>query len=265
MTEEEEKKFEWKHEDWVRKLTKQAEESREYRHKLYNKVGLRDKKKILDVGCGTGAVTFDLARSTNGHVIGIDIDSEKLEEARKLLGPLSNLELLEADAQDLPFEDETFDLVVFTIVLMYVPDKQKAVNEMARVTKKGGHVLAVMEPDNAGTIEYPPTPTRALMLKAMEELNADLETGRKLKFLFNTAGLRTECGIETETDYILIKDDAKRTEMVKNQLWIYEKLLRADGWAEEDIEKYTKELVENTAKGLTFHFQPVMYAVGEKV
>jgi ubiquinone/menaquinone biosynthesis C-methylase UbiE len=265
MAEEEKKLFDWGHEDWVKKLTKQAEESREYRHKLYNKVGLRDKKKILDVGCGTGAVTFDMARSTNGHIIGIDIDPEKLEEARKLLAPVTNIELMEGDAQDLPFEDETFDLVVFTIVLMYIPDPQKAVNEMARVTRKGGHVLAVMEPDNAGTIDYPPSPTTPLLQKAMLELNADLECGRKLKFYFNTAGLRTESGIETETDYILMKDDAKRTEMLRNQLWIYEKVLRADGWSEEDIEKYTKDLVERTAKGLTFHFQPVMYAIGEKV
>lgn len=261
----EDKKFDWKHEDWVKKLAKQAEQSREYRHKLYDKVGLRNKKMILDVGCGTGAVTLDLARSTNGHIIGIDIDKEKLEEAKRVLAPITNLELMEGDAQDLPFEDETFDLVIFTIVLMYIPDKQKALNEMARVTMKGGHVLAVMEPDYAATIDYPPTPTAPLMLKAIEDLDADVETGRKLKFIFNTAGLKTESGIETETDYILVKDDKKRTEMLKSQLWIYDKVLKADGWSDEDIEKFKKEQVEKTEKGLTFHFQPVMYAIGEKV
>jgi hypothetical protein len=48
-------------------------------------------------------------------------------------------------------------------------------------------------------------------------------------------------------------------------LWIYDKVLKADGWSDEDIEKFKKEQVEKTEKGLTFHFQPVMYAIGEKI
>lgn len=153
MSDNEERK--WKIEDWIRKLKQQAEDSMEYRHVLYEKVDLKNKKNILDVGCGTGAVTLDIAQSTNGQVTGIDIDSEKLEEARKVLYNIPNIKLMEADVLDLPFEDETFDLVLFNVVLIYIKDQQKGMSEMARVIKKGGYVMATLEPDYASYISYP--------------------------------------------------------------------------------------------------------------
>ena len=76
------KKFNWDTDDWVKKLKQQAEDSVEYRHKLYNMVNLKNQKKILDVGCGTGAVTDDLAVFTRGEVVAIDIDTKKLEHAK---------------------------------------------------------------------------------------------------------------------------------------------------------------------------------------
>ena len=88
----------WNIEDWIKKLKQQAEESREYRHTLYNKVDLKNKNDILDVGCGTGAVTLDIAESTNGDVVGIDIDTEKLKEAERGLSDIHNVKLIEADA-----------------------------------------------------------------------------------------------------------------------------------------------------------------------
>ncbi|MCK5254246.1 MAG: methyltransferase domain-containing protein, partial [Thermoplasmata archaeon] len=72
MSQEEE--VEWTTDDWVRKLKQQARDSHTYRHKLYDRVGLARAKRILDVGCGTGAVTIDIAESTRGHVVGIDVD-----------------------------------------------------------------------------------------------------------------------------------------------------------------------------------------------
>ena len=67
-------------EDWIKKLSRQADENRLYRYKLYKQVDLEKKDRILDVGCGTGAVTLDIARLTKGEVVGIDIDVDKLME-----------------------------------------------------------------------------------------------------------------------------------------------------------------------------------------
>ena len=76
--------IEWTTEDWVKKLKQQAMDSREYRHKLYQHVDLTNCERVLDVGCGTGAITMDIAEHTKGDIIGIDpeehnTDSECIE------------------------------------------------------------------------------------------------------------------------------------------------------------------------------------------
>jgi ubiquinone/menaquinone biosynthesis C-methylase UbiE len=258
------KEDEWNTEDWKRKLRQQAEETREYRYKIYERADLKTKKKILDVGCGTGAITADLASLTSSEVIGLDIDPEKLKQAEILLSDLPNVTLMEGDVLNLPFEDETFDLVVFNILLMYIKDKQKAVDEMTRVVKKGGIVLATLEPDYAGIIEYPENPTTPLLIKQMEELGADLYAGRKLKFLFNTAGLKTVVKMDIDADFILPEDDDKILKLLEDEFWMFEKLLQKNGWTTEEIEKFRIEETEIIRNGLSFSLMPMFYAIGRK-
>jgi len=259
------KENEWTTEDWKRKLKQQAEETREYRYKIYERADLKNKKKILDVGCGTGAITADIASLTSGEVIGLDIDPEKLKQAEILLSDLPNVTLMEGDVLNLSFEDETFDLVVFNILLMYIKDKQKAVDEMTRVTKKGGIVLATLEPDYAGIIEYPENPATPLLTKQMEELGADLYAGRKLKFLFNTAGLKTVVKMDIDADFILPEDDEKILRLLEDEFWMFEKLLQKNGWTTDEIEKFRIEETEIIRKGLSFSLMPMFYAIGGKV
>jgi ubiquinone/menaquinone biosynthesis C-methylase UbiE len=68
--------------EWARFLKKQAEHTKEERYNLYEKVDLKTRKKILDVGCGTGAITADIASLTTGHITAIDINRSRLEKAR---------------------------------------------------------------------------------------------------------------------------------------------------------------------------------------
>lgn len=256
----------WTTKDWVKKLKQQAEDSKKYRHKLYKKVDMKNKRKILDVGCGTGAVTMDIAEFTKGEIIGIDIDKEKFKHAKNLLTNVHNIKLMEADVLNLPFENETFDLVLFNIVLIYITDHQKAVNEMTRVTRKNGIVLATLEPDYEKRIDYPESPVAPLILKRMEEIGADLCTGRKLKYLFTKAGLKTKVGMDTETDeYILLKDDKKHLKTFTNEFWVIEKVFSKYGWTKEQIEKYKYEEIERIKSGLSFHFTPCFYAIGKKI
>jgi ubiquinone/menaquinone biosynthesis C-methylase UbiE len=253
----------WSTEEWARKLKQQAEDSKEYRHKLYNKVGLKSKSKILDVGCGTGAITLDIALNTDGDVTAIDIDPEKLDKARTLTEDVPNVKIIEADALSLPFEDESFDLVVFNIVLIHVKDQQLAVNEMTRVADKGGIVLATLEPDYNAMISYPETEFEKLWKKEVGELGADLSTGRKLKSLFNRAGLRTTIGFDTETEFLLINDNEKTLKAFTDNYWVTEKILRSNGWTEEQIEKYKTEQEELIKTGQTFRLSTCFYAIGE--
>lgn len=255
----------WNIEDWIRKLKQQAEDSMEYRHVLYDKVDLKNKKNILDVGCGTGAVTLDIAQSTSGQVTGIDIDSEKLAEARRVLSNIPNIKLIEADVLNLPFEDESFDLVLFNVVLIYIKDQPKALNEMYRVTEKGGHVMATLEPDYASYISYPEDIIGPLVVKHMERLGADVKTGRKLKYLFSSARLKTEAGLETAGDLIISRYDEKHLENFYKSVWVIEKLLRGFDWTEKEIEEYRNDMENRWKTGTQFAFMPSFYAIGEKV
>ncbi len=106
--------------------------------------GLADGEKVLDVGCGTGSLTFALAGAANlGEINAIDYSPVFVEAAsRRNTDP--RIKIRQADACALPFEDGTFDRALALLVLHFVPDAGKAVAEMRRVVRPGGVVAAVV-------------------------------------------------------------------------------------------------------------------------
>lgn len=249
-------------EEWAEILKKQADFTKEYRHNLYKKIDIKTKKTILDVGCGTGAVTEDIALLTDGHITGIDVDDKKLEYAKSLLS--DRVDLMIADVLQLPFKDCTFDLVVFSIVLTHIHQQQEAVTEMARVTKKGGIVLATMEPDYAGILSYPETKADPVFQKAFEETGVEMQTGRKLRYFFSKAGLETEIGIYTDILDRFNEDSEKQVEQFLENFGRTEKLLSENGWTDQQIEEFKQEQLELVKNNLTFSFCPCFYAIGRK-
>jgi ubiquinone/menaquinone biosynthesis C-methylase UbiE len=100
-------------------------------------------KYVLDVGCGVGATPAFLARSLGCRVVGVDITPKMIERARARVeneGVAGLVELRVADALALPFEDGTFDAVLCESVVAFLEDRQRAVDEFARVCKPGGYV-----------------------------------------------------------------------------------------------------------------------------
>ncbi|MBN2149425.1 MAG: class I SAM-dependent methyltransferase, partial [Anaerolineales bacterium] len=98
---------------------------------------------VLDVGCGVGATPCWLAKNIGCRVMGVDIKGKMVERARQRAEReqvTGRVEFKVADAQALPFEDNLFDAVITESVTAFPADKQKAVNEYARVTKAGGYV-----------------------------------------------------------------------------------------------------------------------------
>lgn len=104
---------------------------------------------VLDVACGTGALTRVVAKAVgpHGRVVGLDLSPESLAVARTIkLDPSSAalIEWREGDVSAIPFEDETFDVVFCNFGLMFFPDRVAALKEMRRVLKKDGRLaLAV--------------------------------------------------------------------------------------------------------------------------
>jgi len=98
--------------------------------------------RVLDVACGTGVVTFRLAKMAK-EVIGLDLTGEMLQRARKQRHDrgVENVRFALGEAEALPFESGTFDTVVCRMSLHHFSDPQRAIAEMVRVTRPGGRVV----------------------------------------------------------------------------------------------------------------------------
>ena len=100
---------------------------------------------VLDVGCGVGATTRQVARSVcPGAVVGLDTSRSLVARAKSddASNPV-DLGFLVGNALELPFRDDRFDLVFSQMTLAWVEDAAGAVGEQARVTRPGGPVAAV--------------------------------------------------------------------------------------------------------------------------
>jgi len=120
---------------------------------LLDEIAWRGDERVLDIGCGRGLLLIGAARRlTTGKAVGVDIWSNvdlsgnrpetTLENARRA-GVAERVEVKDADAQELPFEDASFDVVISSLVIHNIPNRQgrqQAVREIARVLKPGGRV-----------------------------------------------------------------------------------------------------------------------------
>ena len=105
--------------------------------------GVRQGQTVLDVACGTGVVARCAAElvTPGGRVIGLDLNEAMLTVAERVR---PDIEWRQGDAAALPFPAETFDAVLCQMALMFLPDRAKAIEEMARVAKAGGTVAVAV-------------------------------------------------------------------------------------------------------------------------
>lgn len=102
---------------------------------------------VLDVATGTAAVAIGVAERTGSKVIGLDQSADMLAEGRRRVaeaGFSDRIELVEGVAEQLPFDDASFDALTFTYLLRYVDDPQATMRELARVVRPGG-TIAMLE------------------------------------------------------------------------------------------------------------------------
>src|SRR5689334_4677924 len=106
-------------------------------------------EKVLDVACGSGNAALAAARRAWGNTTGVDFVPALLERAReRAAAERLEIEFVEGDAQDLPFDDASFDVVMSIYGVMFAPDQEKAASELLRVVKPGGRIgLASWAPD----------------------------------------------------------------------------------------------------------------------
>jgi SAM-dependent methyltransferase len=105
--------------------------------------------RVLDVGCGTGSLTFALAAAGAAKVTGIDFSQAYVDFARDRNSDI-RIEFDQGDACDLPYDSGSFDRAYANLVLQFVPDRLRAVVEMRRVVRSGGLVTAAVWDEYAG-------------------------------------------------------------------------------------------------------------------
>lgn len=116
--------------------------------------GIADAAHVLDVGCGTGSLAFQLARLPRvGRISGIDFSAVYVEHARRHSQD-PRIDLQVGDACALPFADATFDHSLSMLVLQFVPRSDVAIAEMRRVTRPGGTVAAATWDVRGGFVAY---------------------------------------------------------------------------------------------------------------
>lgn len=160
---------------------------------------------ILDVGCGAGATAGFLAKRVGCRVVGVDILEGMVERSRERAARervAGKVEFRVADAQDLPFADGIFDAVITESVTAFPADKQRAVDEYARVTKPGGYVGL----NETAWLKFPPP--AEVVAWASQDVGASIKplTPDEWAGLLAAAGLQA---IVTRVYAINVRDEAK--------------------------------------------------------
>jgi SAM-dependent methyltransferase len=174
--------------DWHNRFLHQAHWTQDLRNYIYEHAGLSSARRVLEVGSGTGVLLSELKDRSSAFVLGIDNNSERLAFASSSNPPAEGTL---ADAHNLPLKSASFDLTLCHFLLLWVTNPVNVVTEMARVTKPGGAVIALAEPDYGGRIDYPDelatlSKWQSLSLRSQ---GADPLIGRRLPEIFWQAGI----------------------------------------------------------------------------
>jgi SAM-dependent methyltransferase len=191
--------------DWHRRYLQQARWTRELREYLFKQTGWNEASRILEVGCGTGAILAEL--TNRASLSGLDIDSDALAQCRV---HVPSAALVRGDALRLPYLHESFDIVYCHFLLLWVGDPLQALQDMKRMARTRAHIFAFAEPDYTARVDEPSefVPLGQWQAEALRRQGADPGLGAKLADLFFRAGIDlVETGTIQEAESELSVED----------------------------------------------------------
>lgn len=256
--------------------------------------------QVLDVGCGPGSITVDVAKIVApGAVVGIDVMEARVSSAAKLASDLgmNNVSFEVSDAHSLHFPDNTFDVVFSQTTLHSLIDPVRALSEQRRVAKPGGWVIASGVRDWGFSPRYPACPTLDKIHKAwttyhelLQKRNLsgekvpgeqerqlgeirylDLETARKCVRWFREVGLSDLqiqfsvesfefFGSEEMVPYLTLIPPRSAPD---DPLWDVYRDMMAEGFVDEaTINQATEEVTTWYSNPDAFHFVGLLFVAG---
>lgn len=240
--------------DWHLRFLQQARWTAQLRAYLIQKAGIQPHHRVLEVGCGGGAVLQDF--SAGSRVMGLDIDFSSLLIARYLIPSAS---LLCSDGHRLPLSSQSVDFSICHYFLMWV-NGGEVLKEMRRITRRGGAIIAMAEPDYGGRIDHPPALSAIghYQTQSLRDQGADPTTGRKIRGWFRDAGLiNIESGVmaaQWANDQTYPQDLDMEWAVIRSDLQGY--------LAPEEIEALEKADRHAWLEGTRILFVPTFYAIG---
>jgi ubiquinone/menaquinone biosynthesis C-methylase UbiE len=158
-------------------------------------LNLQSGERVLEVGCGSGAVLREIASRVGptGTAVGLDPSPALLAVARELAaqaGVAERLELREGDARALPFPDAEFDVSLAVTALLHIPQAERVIAELVRVVRPGGRVGVLERDDESRIIAHPDRElTRRILTAMADQATVDTWVGRRCPQLLARAGL----------------------------------------------------------------------------
>jgi ubiquinone/menaquinone biosynthesis C-methylase UbiE len=221
-------------ESMVRNLAAQAEAIWPQERQIFLRQPVCGRGRILDAGCGTGEIASRLATLFPHAVVdGVDIIDAHLEIARNRYRGLGDrLRFAHGDVFGLDFADDTFDLTVCRHVLQAIPHADRAMAELARVTRRDGWVHLIVE--DYGMIQMAPTRLDVNRFWSATPSLFERATGTDLHIGRNAFTLLTDLGFrDLSIDYVVV-DSLRVPRDVFAQIW--------EAWRDG----YTDAIVEHT-------------------
>jgi SAM-dependent methyltransferase len=158
------------------------------RAQWFDRLALQPSQSVLEVGSGTGVIISEIGLMHNCRTFGLDIDPQAVQFARKVD---SNTHYTIGDGESLPYPASAFDVTICHFLLLWLESPQRVLAEMRRITRPGGWVLALAEPDYGGRIDYPPeiSALGQRQDEALRRQGCDTQIGRKLRALLHQLDL----------------------------------------------------------------------------
>lgn len=245
---------------WHERFVQQSLWTLPLRDYLFQQINIEPHARILEAGCGTGALLAEMERRLPGDLIGLDLNAAFLRQASS---NIQRAKLIQGDARQLPFAEGSFDLAYCHFLLLWVDDPAEVVAEMKRVLCPGGHLLALAEPDYGGRIDYPHPLEQAgkWQTQSLIHQGADPLTGRRLADYFTASGLKdiqTGC-LGGEWKLCEAEDGSAEWEILEHDLQFL-----PEGWDRTLADRLKKLDQESRQRGSRVLFVPVFYAWGQK-
>jgi ubiquinone/menaquinone biosynthesis C-methylase UbiE len=165
-----------------------------YKQVVIEQLDLQEGATVLDVGCGTGQDTLELAQAVGpqGKVVGVDSSETMLQEARKRASSIQiPVEYILADATQLPFADASFDACQASRIFGHLREPDRALAEMVRVARPGASIVVADGDLDLIAIDIPDRSLARKVIHAACDQMMQGWIGRQLPRLLQAAGIRS--------------------------------------------------------------------------